>query len=168
MTRAVLILTSIAAIGSTLMAGTFFAFSTFVMKGLARLPAADGVRAMQAINLAVVPSTFLAVFMGTALVALSLVAASMTSATPTGARAGILTASALYLVGAFLVTVACNVPRNEALAVLDPENAGTAGFWARYLVEWTAWNHVRTVASLLAAVAFARAAFTMSAEAWSR
>ncbi len=33
-----------------LVAGVFFAFSTFVMSGLARLPPADGIRAMQSIN----------------------------------------------------------------------------------------------------------------------
>ena len=41
-----------AALGCAMMSGVFFAFSTFVMKALARLPAEQGVAAMQAINVA--------------------------------------------------------------------------------------------------------------------
>jgi uncharacterized membrane protein len=39
-----------AAVGAGLTAGVFLAFSTFVMTGLGRAPAAAGVRAMQEIN----------------------------------------------------------------------------------------------------------------------
>jgi hypothetical protein len=42
------------ALGSGLMAGAFFAFSTFVMRALARLPAAEGIAAMQSINVAAI------------------------------------------------------------------------------------------------------------------
>jgi uncharacterized membrane protein len=47
------VLTLFAALGCGLVAGVFFAFSTFVMKALARLPAEQGIAAMQAINVAV-------------------------------------------------------------------------------------------------------------------
>src|SRR5690606_29761669 len=43
-------LTWAAAVGSALVAGVFFAFSSFVMPALATLPAAPAIRAMQAIN----------------------------------------------------------------------------------------------------------------------
>ncbi len=46
------VLTLLAALGCSMMAGVFFAFSAFVMKALARLPAEQGVAAMQAINVA--------------------------------------------------------------------------------------------------------------------
>ena len=46
-----------AALDCTMMAGVFFAFSPFVMKALARLPAEQGVAAMQAINVAAVTLT---------------------------------------------------------------------------------------------------------------
>jgi uncharacterized membrane protein len=51
------------------------------------------------------------------------------------------------------MTFARNVPLNDALAAVgtDPE---TSGLWARYLVEWTRWNHVRTVSCLGAAALF--------------
>jgi len=55
-----------AALGSGLIAGVFFAFSTFVMPALARLAPAQGVAAMQAINVAVLNRWFLGVFVGTA------------------------------------------------------------------------------------------------------
>ncbi|MGI9030825.1 MAG: hypothetical protein ACR2HP_12705 [Ilumatobacteraceae bacterium] len=42
----------VTAVGSVVVGGVFFAFSTFVMKGLAGLPAPTGIAAMQAINLA--------------------------------------------------------------------------------------------------------------------
>ena len=45
------VLSLFAAIGCAMMAGVF-AFSSFVMKALARLPAEQGVAAMQAINVA--------------------------------------------------------------------------------------------------------------------
>lgn len=59
-------LTLLAALGCATMAGVFFAFSAFVMKALARLPAAQGVAAMQAINLAAVTPTFMMALFGTA------------------------------------------------------------------------------------------------------
>src|SRR3954453_3000242 len=55
-----------AALGCGLIAGVFFAFSTFVMKALARLPADEGMAAMQSINVVVLNPMFLGVFLGTA------------------------------------------------------------------------------------------------------
>jgi uncharacterized membrane protein len=60
----------------------------------------------------------------------------------------------LYLVGCFLVTMAFNVPRNEALDQVAQGDPNAASLWAIYLTSWTAWNHVRTIASLAAAAAF--------------
>lgn len=57
----------------------------------------------------------------------------------------------LYLAGAILVTIAYHVPRNDALATVDPDSPDAARRWARYVRSWTAANHVRTVAPLAAA-----------------
>jgi uncharacterized membrane protein len=46
--------TLVAALGCGLMAGLFFAFSLSVMKALARLPSAEGIVAMQSINVAII------------------------------------------------------------------------------------------------------------------
>ena len=56
----------------------------------------------------------------------------------------------MYLLGSFIVTVALNVPLNDRLAAAKPDAPETVALWATYLSQWTAWNHVRTVASLLA------------------
>jgi len=47
-------LTLCAALGCGLMAGVFFAFSSFVMNALARLTPGEGIAAMQSINVAVI------------------------------------------------------------------------------------------------------------------
>ena len=141
----------IAAIGSFLIAGIFYAFSTFVMQALARLPVPEGIRAMQAINVTVINPLFLGIFMGTALLLLVLAAAAgMNSGQPGGML--VLAGAALYLLGCFGVTMAFNVPLNNAIAAADPDSAEGAAVWARYLRDWMAWNHVRTAASLAGAI----------------
>ena len=65
-------LTLLTALGSALIGGVFFGFSTFIMRGLARLPAAAGISAMQQINVAVVNLWFLVPFVGTAVVGAAL------------------------------------------------------------------------------------------------
>ena len=52
----------LAALGSSLMADTFFAFSAFVMKALGRLPGGQGIEAMQSINIVVINPVFSAFF----------------------------------------------------------------------------------------------------------
>ena len=59
----------------------------------------------------------------------------------------LLIGAVIYLIGAILVTIAVNVPLNNLLAGVDPGSSAGASFWARYLKDWTLWNHVRTVAS---------------------
>ena len=54
MSSALLVLTIAAALASGLAAGVFFAFSTFPMPALGRLPAPRGAAAMQAINVAAI------------------------------------------------------------------------------------------------------------------
>lgn len=58
----------------------------------------------------------------------------------------------LYLAGAFVLTLVVHVPMNNALAATDSASLDAAARWASYRVRWTAWNHVRTVAALAAAV----------------
>lgn len=47
-----------ALLGAALIGGVFFAFSSFIMKALARLPSAEGVAAMQSINAVVLNRSF--------------------------------------------------------------------------------------------------------------
>ena len=109
---------------------------------------------MNSVNVWVVQSRwFMGIFLGTAVASLVMAAVSLASWSTPAARlrfAGCL----LYLVGTFLVTVVCNVPRNDALAAVTPESADAASIWSRYLDEWVTWNHVRTVAGAIAAALF--------------
>jgi len=138
-------------LGTALMAGVFFAFSSFVMPALGRLPAAQGIATMQAINRTAMQKPFLSTFLATGLVCLLLAGLSIAGWADVRARyrfAGCL----LFLVGTFTVTRVANVPRNQAVDALDPSSAQAATYWLTYLSEWTAWNHVRTVAALVALV----------------
>ncbi len=160
------ILTFAAVLGSGLVAGIFFAFSTFVMRALGRLPQNQGISAMKAINVTVINPWFLLAFLGTGAVCLLVAFLALGSATGTH-RAYLLAGCALYLLGCLLVTVAFNVPLNNRLASTEPESSGpesmdtgsmgTEALWAHYLSRWTLWNHVRTAASLAAAGLFAMA-----------
>jgi uncharacterized membrane protein len=142
-------LTLLAALGCGLMAGFFFAFSTCVMKALARLSPANGIAAMQSINVAVLNPLFLAAFLGTAALCLLVMVASLWWWHSPGI-VYVLVGGTLYLVGTFFVTVAFNVPKNNALAAVPPADLDSARVWSSYLVNWTAWNHIRTTAALAA------------------
>ena len=146
-------LTLIAALGCGLIGGVFFAFSTFVMRALGRLPPAQGISAMQNINVTVINPLFMAAFLGTAALCVLLAILSLTRWQGPGA-AWLLAGSVLYLAGNIVVTMAFNVPRNDALAAVDPGSVEGARLWADYLVGWNLWNHVRTVTGLLSAASF--------------
>jgi uncharacterized membrane protein len=148
--RYLFILTFAAALGCGLIAGVFFAFSTFVMNALARRPPAEGIAAMQSINITVINPWFMTAFLGTAVACLLLVISSLLKWNQPGA-VYLLIGSLLYLIGTFGVTMVCNVPLNDALAKVEPSSTDGANLWANYLTDWTIWNHVRTVAALAAA-----------------
>ena len=155
MTPRALCLTSYgAALGCAVVAGVLFAFSSFVMPALARLPPAQGIAAMQSINVAAITRSFMVAFLGTALVSAALLVAALVRRVEPGGELRI-AGAVLYLIGAIAVTRICNIPRNDALDALDPETADAAAAWARYVASWTAWNHVRAIAGALAAIAFA-------------
>jgi uncharacterized membrane protein len=145
------VLTLLAALGCAMMAGVFFAFSGFVMKALARLQPAQGVAAMQAINVAAVTPAFMAALFGTA-VTCGALAVWAFFAWDEPFVPYLFVGGALYLGGTILLTVAYHVPRNEALARVEPHGAGAESRWVRYLSGWTAWNHVRAGTALAAAV----------------
>src|SRR4051812_36343611 len=93
------------------------------------------------------------VFLGTALLCVgAIVVALLHRHDP--ASAFWLVGAIAYVAGTFMVTMFFNVPRNNALAALAPASAETAAYWRDYLVTWTRWNHVRTLAALLAALSF--------------
>jgi uncharacterized membrane protein len=141
----------LALLGSALIGGVFFAFSSFVMTALGRLPSSEGMAAMQSINVVVLNRSFLGAFMGTALV--SLLAAVLAGVAWNAPAAWFVIAGALsYLVGTFLVTGIGNVPLNERLAEASNDDPDAMPVWDDYLDRWTRLNTVRTVAAMVASV----------------
>jgi uncharacterized membrane protein len=143
-------LTLATALASGLVAGVFFAFSTFVMKGLARLPAAQGAAAMQAINVAAITPPFMLALFGAG-AASAVLAVWGVADWGEDYGAYLVAAGVLYVLGVVVLTITYHVPRNDALARVEPTRAEAASVWNRYLVEWTRANHVRTAAPLAAA-----------------
>ena len=129
------------------MAGFFFAFSFVVMPGLAAMEPLAALASMQAINLAVRNAVFAIGFFGALVLS---VAVALHALVRRDAPAGRLALSAalIYLIGAFGVTSAFNVPLNGEIAPLDPARPENAQAMTSYIAEWTLWNHVRTLASL--------------------
>jgi uncharacterized membrane protein len=145
--RSVFTLTFAAALGSGLVAGVFFAFSSFVMPALGRLPPDQGLAAMQSVNVTVIAPGFMLALFGTAVIALMLGIGAIARWGQTGPML-ILAASALYLIGCIGVTMGGNVPLNDAMAAVQAGSADGVTVWARYLRDWTFWNHVRMAASV--------------------
>jgi uncharacterized membrane protein len=152
-TSPVVILTTVAAIGSAAVGGLFYAFSTFVMKGLDRTQPAEAITAMRGINAeAQANAPFLAMFLGSAVLALAVGVVAVTRMGQPGSW--YLLAGAVFGLGAVIVTIAFNVPLNNHLDGVDPAGlsaADAASQWQAYLSTWTAWNHVRTATGLVGA-----------------
>jgi uncharacterized membrane protein len=149
-------LTFVAALGSGIVAGVFFAFSSFVMPGLARMPAAGGIAAMNSINVTAVTPLFMTALFGTALVCLIVGIGAVIGWNQPGSL-WLVAGSLLYLIGIVMVTMIFNVPLNDALAAADPASADGAALWSRYLDEWVMWNHVRTITGIAALACFVAA-----------
>ena len=144
---------TMALLGSALVGGIFFAFSSFIMKALAAVPSAEGIGAMQLINVVVINPSFLGAFFGTAV--LSLVAGGLALAGWGTPSASYLLGGALfYLVGNILVTMFGNVPLNNQLAAVSATDPGAHEVWKHYLDRWVMWNNVRTAAAMVAALLY--------------
>jgi uncharacterized membrane protein len=138
-----------AAIGCGLLAGLYFAFSTFITTALGRIEQVHGVSAMNSINSTILQSLFMPFFAGTTVVSLVLAVVAFFRWGEPGSTA-MLAAGPIYVGGMFLCTMLFNVPLNNALAAVDPASVEATPVWARYLKDWTWWNHVRTLASVIA------------------
>lgn len=129
-------------------AGFFYAYTSTVMRGLDAAPPEVAVPAMQAINANVRNAVFAPGFFGPLVVGIALVVlyGLVNSRAAWLARAGV----AVYVVGGFVLTMAVNVPMNEALAPLTATSADEAArIWSDYSPTWTDWNTLRTAFSFL-------------------
>lgn len=146
-------LTCASTLGAGLLAGVFFAFSAFIMRSLSKLPAEQGISAMQSINTTILQSSFMLVFMGTTALSVVLGIASFIKLGKTSALY-VIAGSLLIFVGVFLATAIFNVPLNDSLAAVTSGSSEGAKAWKEYLDSWVPWNHVRTIASIGALISF--------------
>jgi len=153
MSQHIPIIGTTALLGSALIGGVFFAFSSFVMKALAKMPSAEGIAAMQSINVVVINPSFLGAFMGTAVLSLGVGGLALTDWDHPSASF-FLGGAILYLAGTFLVTMLGNVPLNDQLAAVPATDPAALKVWEHYLGRWTMWNHVRAASAMVAALLF--------------
>lgn len=148
-----LVVVHMCVIACGLVAGVFLTFSDFVMKSLAATDTAGGIQAMQNINEKVMPTLFMVLLLGISAAAPVLGVYAYLSV-PFPSAVWIIAGCLAYCFGVFLVTVIFNVPMNNRLARLQNTAPEAAVYWRHYLRRWSAWNHVRTLASGAAAVCF--------------
>lgn len=139
----------LALIATATVAGLLFGYWCSVMPALDQVPARTAIAVMRRINVVIVNPPFLAAFLGAA--ALLPAAAVLAWWTGAGAAAGWFAAAAgLYGIGTFGVTVALNVPLNDALERLSDEPAAPEEEWPAFAGPWNRWHALRTAASVLA------------------
>jgi uncharacterized membrane protein len=143
MTRAWDVLAAATVVGSGLFAGVFFAFSSFVMSGLERLPDPAGAAAMRSMNVTAERPPLMLALSAVSVLCVAMLVRALTTWSQPGA-AWLLIGAALTLIGALGVTAVINVPLNNRL------NAD-AITWARYLAAWNPANHARTILCLAGA-----------------
>jgi uncharacterized membrane protein len=144
-----------AAIGSGLVGGVLFAFSSFVMPALRRIPPAYGIAAMQSINRQAPTFAFMALFGGTAVISAGVgLLAAFQRDQPGAGWSG---AGTVSYIAALVITGGFHIPRNDRLASLDAATPEASRYWSTYLTEWTAGNHIRTAFCVIAAASFTMA-----------
>ncbi|UUX50553.1 DUF1772 domain-containing protein [Nisaea acidiphila] len=130
--------------------GFFYAWVCSTMWGLDAADPRVAIAAMQAMNASVRNAVFAPAFFGTPLV----LALTALIAWPVHRAAALWFAASgiVYLLFGAVLTMAINVPMNEALARLAvPESVAAAeDIWTGYSKEWQFWNVTRTIASGLA------------------
>lgn len=130
--------------------GVFLAFSDFIMRSFDLVGNQAGIETMQVLNVEIMRSAFMALFMGLAVLSLFILvyAAFNLDGTP---RNLLVLAGGTYLLGVFAVTAAGNVPLNNQLAALAPTTSQALAFWKEtYMTRWVTLNSVRTLACFIA------------------
>lgn len=132
------------AVATGLAGGVLFAFSTFVMGGLRRLPAADAGAAVVAINRDALRPPLMLLLAASVLVPAAAAVVGLVGGTSGAGWA--LAGAVVSAVGILGVTAVGNVPLNERLDAAAERPADLSAAWTAFLPRWLAWNHVRTVA----------------------
>lgn len=145
-----LLLCALTLIAYAAIGGVFLAFSDFIMRSFDLVGNQAGIETMQVLNVEIMRSVFMALFMGLAVLSLFILvyAAFNLDGTP---RNLLVLAGGTYLLGVFAVTAAGNVPLNNQLAALAPTTSKALAFWKEtYMTRWVTLNSVRTLACFIA------------------
>ncbi|ABD53427.1 DUF1772 domain-containing protein [Jannaschia sp. CCS1] len=147
---------------SVLFAGAIFGFFyAWVCSTMWGLDAADpriAIAAMQAMNASVRNAVFFPTFFLTPVIMIAAAAVIRGRAGGFFAVGGV-----VYLLGGLILTMAVNVPMNEALAVVQvPDDIDSARtIWEAYSPRWQVYNVARTLASGVAMMLAAAGLWTL-------
>jgi uncharacterized membrane protein len=138
----------LAAIATGLQAGVYYSFSCAVMPGLRLGDARTFIAAMQQINIAIINPWFMVTFLGAPLLA---AIAGALHVSRGGTALALTAAGFVFTLATFVITVAINVPLNDALAAAgDPTQiVDPASVRDRFEASWVRWNTVRALTSTL-------------------
>ena len=150
LTSSIAIMLGLATLSAALMAGTYFAFSGFIMRSLDELGPVAASDTMNSINRGILKSWFIPLFFGSTLLYVILALLALFNAAVPG-RWILFATSAVYIVGMSGCTAALNVPLNNRLAG-QTSTTGKSETWRHYYLVWTRWNTLRTIASAFSAV----------------
>jgi uncharacterized membrane protein len=151
MTTIILIITTIT---TALIAGLFYGYSCSVNIGLGKLPDAKYLLAMQSINKEIQNPIFFLSFLGT-LILLPVSTYLHYLQNNQIAFWLLLTATIIYLIGVFGVTIFGNVPLNEALAKFNISSSTIFEITHQrklFEIPWNKLHTIRTLASVISLV----------------
>jgi uncharacterized membrane protein len=139
-----------------LTAGVMFCYQVAVMPGLHELPDHEFIRTFQEIDRKIVRPPFLLAFFGGGVL---LVVGTVLEGSASGRFEALVIASALYVVGVLVITMAWHVPRNAALARVPATAHADDAARARATFEgpWNRLHVVRTLAAVASLVLVATA-----------
>ena len=140
----------ITATATGLIAGLFYAYSCSVNGGLAKLSDEAYLTAMQSINREILNPLFFATFIGTLFLLLLSTWLEYKSGISTPFFI-LLGASLCYLIGGFGVTIAVNVPLNEALDKFNIHSASVLDLATQrksFEIPWNRFHEIRTMAAI--------------------
>jgi uncharacterized membrane protein len=132
-----------------LVTGLFFNWSNTIMPGLAKLPDAAFITAMQSLNRTIQNPLFLIAFMGAA-VLLPVCCWRQYGGAGNLKFYLLLAAGVLYLGGVIAVTMAGNVPLNETLDKFNIQNANAADIASQRKIFESKWNGLNTIRTISA------------------
>jgi uncharacterized membrane protein len=131
---------------TALISGFFYTYSISVMPGLEASNPAAAIQAMQGINAVIRTPIFACAFFGSFVFTVLAAALSRRGSV----LLPVIGAAIVYGAGGLVLTFIVNVPMNEALATVTATSPEAPAIWRDYANPWTAWNHVRAIASAAA------------------